>query len=75
MSGHCLGDAQLIAGVAAKGIAVGELDGNLFGQIAGQPAPLPEPAGDFHDAAAGQAVLDAARRSAAERRWVEVEKA
>ena len=50
----------------------------LFGQIKarmeGRPTPLPEPAGDFRDAAAGQAVLDAARRSAAERRWVEVEK-
>lgn len=50
----------------------------LFGQIKakleGSEPPLPEPAGDFRDAAAGQAVLDAARRSAAERRWVEVEK-
>ncbi len=50
----------------------------LFGQIKarleGRTPPLPEPAGDFRDAAAGQAVLDAARRSAAERRWVEVEK-
>ena len=50
----------------------------LFGQIKarleGRAPPLPEPAGDFRDAAAGQAVLDAARRSAAERRWVEVEK-
>ena len=51
-----------------------KLFGQIGAQIAGQPAPLPEPAGDFHDAAAGQAVLDAARRSAAERRWVEVEK-
>ncbi|OCC25524.1 oxidoreductase [Croceicoccus estronivorus] len=50
----------------------------LFGQMKalmeGRETPLPEPAGDFRDAAAGQAVLDAARRSAAERRWVEVEK-
>ena len=33
-----------------------------------------QPAGDFSDAAAGQAVLDAARLSAAEGRWVEVER-
>jgi len=33
-----------------------------------------ERAGTFRDAAAGQAVLDAARRSAAERRWVDVER-
>ncbi len=51
----------------------------LFGQvkakIEGRDAPLPEPYGDFNDAAAGQAVLDAARRSHAERRWIEVEAA
>jgi predicted dehydrogenase len=52
-----------------------KLFGQIKARIEGTPAPLPEPAGDFHDAAAGQAVLDAARRSAAERRWVEVEKA
>ena len=34
---------------------------------------LGEHAADFRDAAAGQAVLDAVRRSAAERRWVDVE--
>ena len=49
----------------------------LFGQvkarIEGRSPPLPEPAGDFRDAAAGQAVLDAARQSNAERRWVDVE--
>lgn len=49
----------------------------LFGQvkarIRGEAPPLPDPGGDFRDAAAGQAVLDAARRSAAECRWVEVE--
>lgn len=39
----------------------------------GEPAG-PEQAGTFRDAAAGQAVLDAARRSAAERRWVDVER-
>lgn len=33
-----------------------------------------ERAADFRDAAAGQAVLDAVRRSAAEQRWVDVEK-
>jgi len=50
----------------------------LFGQVRaaidGRPLPLPDPAGDFHDAAAGQAVLDAARLSAAEGRWVQVER-
>jgi len=50
----------------------------LFGQvkarIEGRPPPLPDPAGDFRDAAAGQAVLDAARQSAAEGRWIEVER-
>ena len=49
----------------------------LFGQvkarIEGRSPPLPEPAGDFRDAAAGQAVLDAARQSNAERRWIDVE--
>ena len=42
-------------------------------KIEGRTPPLPDPAGDFRDAAAGQAVLDAARLSAAEGRWVEVE--
>lgn len=50
----------------------------LFAQmkatIEGRPPPLPDPAGDFHDAAAGQAVLDAAYRSAAQGCWVKVEK-
>lgn len=49
----------------------------LFAQvkarIEGRPAPLPDAAGDFTDAAANQAILDAARRSAAERRWIDVE--
>jgi hypothetical protein len=44
----------------------------LFGQVNAVSesceAPLPEPYGDFNDAAAGQAVLNAARRSRAERR-------
>jgi predicted dehydrogenase len=50
----------------------------LFGQMrlrmAGQPVSARETAADFFDAAAGQAVLDAVRRSARERRWVDVEK-
>ncbi|WP_298196280.1 Gfo/Idh/MocA family oxidoreductase [Novosphingobium sp.] len=49
----------------------------LFAQvrarIEGRSPPLPDPFGTFVDAVAGQAVLDAARRSDAERRWVEVE--
>lgn len=49
----------------------------LFAQvkarIEGRDPPLPDPAGDFRDAAANQAILDAARRSSAERRWVDVE--
>ncbi len=43
-------------------------------RIEGRSPSIPERAGDFRDAAQGQAVLDAARRSAAERRWVDVEK-
>lgn len=43
-------------------------------RIEGREPTVQERAGDFHDAAAGQAVLDAARRSAAEQRWVEVER-
>ncbi len=50
-----------------------KLFGQLKAKIVGGTAPLPEAAGDFRDAAAGQAVLDAARLSAAEGRWVEVE--
>lgn len=42
--------------------------------IEGKEPPIPERAGTFYDAAAGQAVMDAARKSNAERRWVEVEK-
>lgn len=49
----------------------------LFGQVKarmlGAEPPLPEPAGDFHDAAANQAIVDAARRSAAIGQWVDVE--
>lgn len=43
-------------------------------RIEGREPAIPERAGTFADAAQGQAVLDAARRSAAERAWVEVEK-
>jgi predicted dehydrogenase len=43
-------------------------------RIEGRTPAIAERAGDFRDAAAGQAVLDAARKSAAERRWVNVEK-
>lgn len=42
-------------------------------RIAGLPIQGREIAADFRDAAAGQAVLDAVRRSAKERRWVDVE--
>lgn len=49
----------------------------LFAQvrarIEGRAPPLPDPFGTFADAVAGQAVLDAARQSNAERRWIEVE--
>ncbi len=49
----------------------------LFAQvkarIEGRDPPLPDPVGDFRDAAANQAILDATRRSDAERRWIEVE--
>ncbi|QGP80504.1 Gfo/Idh/MocA family protein [Sphingobium sp. CAP-1] len=50
-----------------------KLFGQMKARIEGRAPPLPDPGGDFRDAAAGQAVLDAARRSAAEGRWVEVE--
>lgn len=43
-------------------------------RIEGREPFLRERAGDFRDAAAGQAVLDAARQSSAERRWIEVER-
>lgn len=42
--------------------------------ISGETPSLPERAGTFRDAAQGQAVLDAARRSSMEGRWVEVER-
>lgn len=52
-----------------------KLFGQLKARIAGTAPPLPDPAADFRDALANQAILDAARRSAAELRWVEVEQA
>lgn len=49
----------------------------LFGQVRARilsiDPPLPDPAGDFRDAVANQAVLDAARRSAAQGQWIQVE--
>jgi predicted dehydrogenase len=42
-------------------------------RIRGEEPTVPERAGTFRDAAAGQAVLDAARKSATEQRWIEVE--
>lgn len=50
-----------------------KLFGQMKARMLGIEPPLPDEGGTFHDAAAGQAVLDAARRSAAEGRWVEVE--
>ena len=50
-----------------------KLFGQMKAKMTGRPAPLPDPGGDFRDAAMGQAVLDAARRSAAEGRWIDVE--
>lgn len=43
-------------------------------RIEGREPPLRERAGTFRDAASGQAVLDAVRRSARERQWINVEK-
>lgn len=43
-------------------------------RMAGEPITAIEVAGDFSDAVAAQAVVDAVRRSARERRWVDVEK-
>jgi predicted dehydrogenase len=50
-----------------------KLFAQMKARMEGRAPPLPDPAGDFRDAAANQAILDAARRSAAERRWVDVE--
>ena len=49
------------------------LFGEMRARIEGRAPPTPERAGDFRDAAAGQAVLDAVRVASAEQRWVEVE--
>lgn len=43
-------------------------------RMAGKPVTVRETAGNFRDAANGQAVLDAVRLSAKERRWVDVQK-
>lgn len=45
------------------------LFGEMRARIEGREPPMPERAADFRDAAACQAVLDAARRSAARRAW------
>jgi len=50
-----------------------KLFGQLRARLLGTEPPLPDAAGDFHDAAANQAVLDAARRSAADGQWITVE--
>lgn len=50
-----------------------KLFAQIGAKIAGAEPPLPDRAGDFRDAAANQAILDAARLSHAERRWVDVE--
>lgn len=50
-----------------------KLFGQLKAKIEGRQPPLPDTAADFRDAVANQAILDAARRSAAEGRWIEVE--
>lgn len=52
-----------------------KLFGQLKARIKGRAPPLPDPAADFRDAVANQAILDAARRSAAELRWIDVEQA
>ena len=43
-------------------------------RIEGREPAIRERAGDFRDAAAGQAVLDAVRRSAAQQAWIKVER-
>ncbi len=50
-----------------------KLFGQIGAKIAGRAPPLPDRAGDFRDAAANQAILDAARLSNAQHRWVDVE--
>jgi len=50
-----------------------KLFAEMKARIEGREPPIPERAGTFRDAAAGQAVLDAVRKSAAEQRWINVE--
>jgi predicted dehydrogenase len=50
-----------------------KLFGQLRAQIVGETQPLPDRAADFTDAAANQAILDAARRSAKRNEWTKVE--
>lgn len=50
-----------------------KLFGQLRAQILNVDAPLPDRAADFTDAAANQAILDAARRSAKSNEWTKVE--
>lgn len=50
-----------------------KLFGQLRAQILDEAAPLPDRAADFTDAAANQAILDAARRSAKRKEWTKVE--
>jgi len=49
------------------------LFGEMRRRIAGEAIDALEAAATFADAACGQAVMDAVRRSAAERRWVDIE--
>lgn len=50
-----------------------KLFGQLRARIEGRAPPLPDAAGDFRDAAANQAILDACRASSATGQWQEVE--
>ncbi len=50
-----------------------KLFGQLRAQILGETPPLSDRAADFTDAAANQAILDAARRSAKRNEWTKVE--
>jgi len=51
-----------------------KLFAEMRARIEGREPALPERAGTFRDAAAGQAVLDAVRNAAATQSWVEVER-
>lgn len=50
-----------------------KLFGQVRAQILGVEAPLPDRAADFTDAAANQAILDAARQSARACEWIKVD--